>query len=165
MCRPPADCGAVMRLAGTPPSGRATVTTPAGGRGTHRSYAFMRRRRTSMPTPGRVPCLIKNRAPSRTSSAWKLAPRASGNLILDHGHRKDARPNTIGRGLSTRRFGEPVSGISPVSHPVSGLRQLVSLPGQQLPVATLLLPDLQCADFGACGLAVQFAFRNVEMAG
>jgi hypothetical protein len=50
---------------------------------------------------------MKNRVPSRTSSACKLAPRASGNV---HSRSpivgKDARPNTIGGLLSTRRFGE-----------------------------------------------------------
>src|SRR5437764_2020292 len=61
-----------------------------------------------------------------------------------------------------RRFGEPRLVV--VARWI-WLCELIPLPRQKLPAAVLLLPDLQCADPGAVGLAVQFAFRNVEMAG
>src|SRR5947207_4829425 len=61
-----------------------------------------------------------------------------------------------------RRFGEPRLVV--VARWI-WLCELIPLPRQELPAAILLLPDLQRADPGAVGLAVQLAFRNVEMAG
>src|SRR5437762_10991343 len=61
-----------------------------------------------------------------------------------------------------RRFGEPRLVV--VARWI-WLCELIPLPRQELPAAVLLLPDLQRADPGAVGLAVQFAFRNIEMAG
>src|SRR5207237_594976 len=61
-----------------------------------------------------------------------------------------------------RRFGEPRLVV--VARWI-WLCGLIPLPRQELPAAVLLLPDLQRADPGAVGLAVQLAFRNVEVAG
>src|SRR5438067_8209894 len=61
-----------------------------------------------------------------------------------------------------RRFGEPRLVV--VARWI-WLCELIPLPRQELPAAILLLPDLQRADPGAVGLAVQLAFRNVEVAG
>src|SRR5258708_14190134 len=45
-----------------------------------------------------------------------------------------------------------------------GLPELEPLAGEQLPVGALLPPALDHADLGVGGLAVELAFRDVEMA-
>src|SRR6516162_6191691 len=47
---------------------------------------------------------------------------------------------------------------------VGALGQLKSLPRQELPASVLLLPDLQCANPDAGGLAVGFGFGRIDMA-